>query len=325
MNNLERRASERLHTFFHLWVTRGETTRDELMEFIGEIVSGFGTAGHEIFESKRCLVEQFEREFKQLPHGAELTMKWTRARAYSEEVVGVDAEFALTTQFGNRTFTIDPVRVTCAFRLEEGELKLVQWHCSVPDASMEEEVFPGSRGPRRYEEITVALTDFVGFSGSVFSVPPKRLVHELNEIFSAFDDITREHGVSKIKTIGDAYMCACSLNEEIDDHAVRVVAALRAMFAFLEERNQESALKWAMRAGVHSGPAVGGIIGKEKLIFDLWGDTINLASRMESACEPGKINVSAYTCELIKHRYPCSYRGRIDTKDRGRMDMYFVD
>ena len=119
-------------------------------------------------------------------------------------------------------------------------------------------------------------------------------------------------------------MCACGLREE-DDHAVRVVDALRAMFAFLEERNQESALKWAMRAGVHSGPAVGGIIGKEKLTFDLWGDTVNLASRMESTCEPGRINVSAYSCELIKGRYPCSYRGRIETKDRGPMDMYFVD
>jgi class 3 adenylate cyclase len=254
-----------------------------------------------------------------------LAVKWTKARAFSEEVVGVSTELAFTTHYGNRTVTIDPIRLTCAFRLEEGELTLVQWHTSVPDASLEEEVFPGSKDPRRYEEITVALTDFVGFSGSVFSVPPKRLVRELSEIFSAFDDITNEHGVSKIKTIGDAYMCACDLKEESDDHAVRIVDALRAMFAFLEERNQESALKWAMRAGVHSGPAVGGIIGKEKLTFDLWGDTINLASRMESACEPGRINVSAYTCELIKDRYPCSYRGRIEMKDRGPMDMYFVD
>ncbi len=201
----------------------------------------------------------------------------------------------------------------------------MQWHTSCPDASLEEEVLPGSKEPKRYEEITVALTDFVGFSGSVFSVPPKRLVKELNEIFSAFDEITKEHGVDKIKTIGDAYMCACGLKNGTDDHATRMIETLRAMFAFLERRNVDSALKWAMRAGVHSGPAVGGIIGAENLTFDLWGDTVNLASRMENACEAGKINVSAYTYDLIRAGYPCTYRGRIDTKDRGKMDMYFVD
>ena len=325
MSEMEQRVLDRFRGFLNAWVSREENSRDEMMGFLSESIDGLGTARHEIFKDKAALVAQFDREVIQLPEGLELDILWAKATRYSDEIWGVSCEFAVRTNYGNRVVTIESMRVTCAWRLEGDELRMVQWHASLPDASLDEEVFPGSTEPKRYEEITVALTDFVGFSGSVFTVPPKRLVKELNEIFSAFDDIAKQHGVAKIKTIGDAYMCACGLKGNADDHAVRIIEALRAMFAFLEQRNVDSALKWTMRAGVHSGPAVGGIIGSENLTFDLWGDTVNLTSRLESAGEAGKINVSAYTCDLIQDRFPCTYRGRIDTKDRGKMDMYYVD
>jgi class 3 adenylate cyclase len=325
MSDLEQRVLSQYRGFLDTWFSRGEASRSELMRFFGRPFHGLGTARHEVFGTKDALIAQFDKEFEQLPEGGAVSVKWAKAYPFSEDVYGVISEIAIRAAYGKRVMTIDPIRITSAWKFDGAEFRMVQWHASLPDASLEEEVFPGSREPRRYEEITVALSDFVGFSGSVFTVPPKRLVGELNEIFSTFDDIAKEHGVDKIKTIGDAYMSACGFAEDADDHAVRMIGALRAMFAFLERRNAQSALKWEMRAGVHSGPAVGGIIGKEKLTFDLWGDTVNLASRMESACEPGRINVSAYTYDLIKGRYPCTYRGRIETKDRGKMDMYFVD
>jgi class 3 adenylate cyclase len=325
MSDIEQRVLDRFREFLEIWVTRRPTTRDDAIRCMSESFRGFGTARHEIFEEKQSMIAQLEREISQMPDGMELKLAWAQATALSDDICGVTGEIAIRTRYGDRVVTVDPIRITCTFRLEGEEFRIVQWHTSCPDASLEEEVFPGSTQPKRYEEITVALTDFAGFSGLVFSVPPKRLVMELNEIFSAFDEITKNHGVAKIKTIGDAYMCACGLKNGADDHAIRMIEALRAMFAFLEQRNVDSALKWAMRAGVHSGPAVGGIIGAENLTFDLWGDTVNLASRMEDAGEAGKINVSAYTYDLIQDRYPCTYRGKIGTKDRGKMDMYFVD
>ena len=322
----EEHVLRRYQDFLTAWLSRDDRALERVMSFFDKSFSGFGTARHEMWDTPEGLFEQLKREFKQLPEGGETTSKWATVSRYTDDVYGVANEFSLRTRYAGRVVTIDSLRVTSTWqRFEDGTFKMVQWHASLPDASSDEEVFPGSTEPKRYEEITVALTDFVGFSGSVFAVPPKLLVDELNEIFSAFDEITTQNGVDKIKTIGDAYMMACGLDASIQDHAVRTINALREMFAYLDQRNADSPFKWEMRAGVHSGPAVGGIIGKQKLSFDLWGDTVNLASRLESAAEAGQINLSAYSYALVKDRYSCTYRGKIETKDRGKMDMYFVD
>jgi class 3 adenylate cyclase len=316
----------RYEDFLRSWLSRDAGAKERVIAFLDSSFSGFGTARHEMWDTPEGLFEQLKKEFEQLPEGGEFTSRWTTVTRYTDDVYGVANEFSLRTRYAGRVVTIDSLRVTSSWKkYEDGELKMVQWHASLPDASSAEEVFPGSTEPKRYDEVTVALTDFVGFSGSVFAVPPKLLVDELNEIFSAFDEITTQNGVDKIKTIGDAYMMACGLDASMDDHATRVITTLREMFAYLEKRNTDSAFKWEMRAGVHSGPAVGGIIGKQKLSFDLWGDTVNLASRLESAAEAGQINLSAYSYALVKERYSCTYRGKIETKDRGKMDMYFVD
>ena len=182
----------------------------------------------------------------------------------------------------------------------------------------------GSARPARHESATILFTDFSGFTQVASAMPADRMVAELNEIFGAFDDICDELGVEKIKTIGDAYMAAAGLPKPCADHAQRCVRAGLRMLDYLEQRNRTSAFKWSLRVGVHSGPVVTGVVGKRKYAFDVWGDTVNVASRMESAGEAGRVNVSAYTYDLIRTEFECEYRGKVDAKGKGQIDMYFV-
>ena len=182
----------------------------------------------------------------------------------------------------------------------------------------------GRASPARYESVTILFTDFSGFTQAVSTMPAARMVAELGEIFAAFDDITDECGVEKIKTLGDAYMAAAGLPKPCSDHAHRCVRAGLRMIEYLENRNRTAAFKWALRVGVHSGPVVAGVVGKRKYAFDIWGDTVNVASRMESAGEVGRVNLSAYTYDLIREEFDCEYRGKLDAKGKGQIDMYFV-
>ena len=182
----------------------------------------------------------------------------------------------------------------------------------------------GVARPARYDSATILFTDFSGFTQVASAMPADRMVAELNEIFGAFDDICDECGVEKIKTIGDAYMAAAGLPKPCADHAQRCVRAGLRMLDYLEQRNRASAFKWSLRVGVHSGPVVTGVVGKRKYAFDVWGDTVNVASRMESSGEPGRVNISAYTYDLIRTEFECEYRGKVDAKGKGQIDMYFV-
>ncbi len=182
----------------------------------------------------------------------------------------------------------------------------------------------GSARPARHESATILFTDFSGFTQAASSMPAERMVAELNEIFAAFDDITDACGVEKIKTIGDAYMAAAGLPKPCPDHAQRCVRAGLCMIDYLEVRNTTAAFKWSLRVGIHSGPVVAGVVGKRKYAFDIWGDTVNVASRMESSGELGRVNVSAYTFDLIQNDFECEYRGKVNAKGKGEIDMYFV-
>jgi len=182
----------------------------------------------------------------------------------------------------------------------------------------------GSVKPARFDEVTILFSDFKEFTNIVATIPIHKLVHELNEIFGKFDDIMEEEGVEKIQTVGDAYLAACGLPRQVDDHALRCTRAAKKMIAFMDQRNETSAIKWKIRIGLHSGPAAAGVIGKKKFAYSIFGDTINTASRLESASEEGRINVSAYTYDLIKDQFPGEYRGKIGAKGKGDLDMYFV-
>ena len=182
----------------------------------------------------------------------------------------------------------------------------------------------GKASSARHESVTVMFTDFIQFTQTASTIPADRLVAELNEIFGAFDDICDELRVEKIKTIGDSYMAVAGLPTPCADHAQRCVRAGLRMVDYLELRNHKAAFKWALRVGVHSGPVVAGVVGKRKYAFDIWGDAVNLASRIESSGEVGRVNVSAYTYDLIQNDFECAYRGKVNAKGKGEIDMYFV-
>ena len=209
---------------------------------------------------------------------------------------------------------------------QQGEgMRFVQGAINIRPASVAEELAETGRSqPVEVKSATILFTDFTGFTQAASTMPADRMVAELNEVFAAFDDICDEEGVEKIKTIGDAYMAAAGLPKPCDDHAQRCVRAGLRMVAFVDKRNADSSFKWRLRVGIHSGPVVAGVVGKRKYAFDIWGDTVNIAARMESAGEPGRVNVSAYTRDLVRRDFECEYRGKVDAKGKGEVDMYFV-
>lgn len=182
----------------------------------------------------------------------------------------------------------------------------------------------GKTIPKRHRNTTILFTDFEGFTNVVASISAITLVNELNDIFGRFDEIMEKTGVEKIETIGDAYMAACGLEDETTDHAVKCIKAAKQMLSYLEERNKNHDISWNMRVGLHSGTIVSGVVGKKKFAYDLFGDTINTASRIESSGEAGKINVSSTTYELAKNEFTFQARGLINVKGKGEIEMYFV-
>ncbi len=223
----------------------------------------------------------------------------------------------------NRTLEAKVVERTAQLQAEQEKSDTLLANI-LPRAVIDELRVKGESEPRRHEEASILFTDFSGFTQAVSTMPPRRLVQELNEIFRAFDDIMTEHGLEKIKTIGDAYMAAGGLPLDAADHAVRCVRAALDLTRFIEVRNRSAAMRWGLRVGVHSGAVVAGVVGKNKYAYDVWGDTVNIANRLESSGEVGKVNISAYTFELVRERFECKYRGKIAAKGKGDIDMYFV-
>lgn len=187
----------------------------------------------------------------------------------------------------------------------------------------------GQATPRNFESVSVMFTDFKSFTVIADKMTPQDLVEELNKCFIAFDHIIGKYNLEKIKTIGDAYMCAGGIPSPDNRHAYNMVKASLEIQEYIIENNKrklEAGLEaWHLRLGLHVGPIVAGVVGKRKYAYDIWGSTVNIASRMESNGEPGRVNISATTYELIKDEFECSYRGKIYAKNVGDIDMYFVE
>ena len=187
----------------------------------------------------------------------------------------------------------------------------------------------GHTEARHFDNVTILFADFINFSRICELLSPQELVNELDHCFKAFDEIVQRHQLEKIKTIGDAYMCAGGLPERSQDNAVLVIRAALEMQRFLDKWNKDRKAKgkpeFHARFGVHSGPVVAGVVGSKKFAFDIWGDAVNLASRMETSSESDRINISGETYALVKNDFKCTYRGRITAKNKGEIEMYFVD
>ncbi|REG83454.1 adenylate/guanylate cyclase domain-containing protein [Algoriphagus antarcticus] len=187
----------------------------------------------------------------------------------------------------------------------------------------------GSAESKKYESVTVLFTDFKGFSIIAEQMNAVDLVSEIDFCFKEFDRIVQKHGIEKIKTIGDSYMAAGGIPVANSTHPFDVINAAIEIRDFIEdhkERNRgENKPIFELRIGIHTGNVVAGIVGLNKFAYDIWGDTVNLASRMESSSEAGKINISGATYELIKDHFACSHRGKVLAKNKGEVDMYFVE
>lgn len=199
----------------------------------------------------------------------------------------------------------------------------------LPEETAEELKEKGSATPKHYDTVSVLFTDFKGFTNIAEKLTPHELVEELNHCFLEFDFIIDKFNLEKIKTIGDAYMCAGGIPVENITNPVDIVKAGLEIKKFMEHLKKVKEEKgedyWELRIGIHTGPVIAGVVGKNKFAYDIWGDAVNTASRMESSGVPGKVNISGSTYELVKDHFECTHRGKIEAKNKGEIDMYIVE
>lgn len=199
----------------------------------------------------------------------------------------------------------------------------------LPEEIAEELKRKGRSEARSYDLVSVLFADIKGFTSSSEKMSATDVVKHLEYYFTAFDEIMEKYRLEKIKTIGDAYMAAGGIPQPNKSNPIEMVCAALEMQSFMhkhkDNRENEDDLAWELRLGINTGPLVAGVIGKNKFAYDVWGDTVNTASRMESNGEVNRVNVSGVTHELVKPYFECEYRGKINAKGKGEVDMFFVN
>lgn len=199
----------------------------------------------------------------------------------------------------------------------------------LPKNTADEIMSKGKATKIKYNFVTVLFSDIQGFTKIAEEMNPEVLIDELDKFFFHFDSVVEKYGIEKIKTIGDAYMCAGGIPERNRTNPVEVILAAIEMQQYMENLKASSQLAgmkyWDIRIGIHTGTVVAGVVGQKKLSYDIWGDTVNTASRMESSGEAGKINISGTTFEFVKDFFICEHRGKMPVKYKGEIDMYFVN
>jgi class 3 adenylate cyclase len=199
----------------------------------------------------------------------------------------------------------------------------------LPRETVDELKSKGKSEAKNFKDATVLFSDFSGFTAMTTTMEPQQLVDTLDSFFNAFDEIADKYEIEKIKTIGDSYMCACGIPKFSENHALKMAAFSLEMLAATERLNSERVKlgkeAWPVRIGLHSGPVIAGVVGKKKFAYDIWGDSVNIASRMEGNGEPGRINISQSTALLIKDYFYIAPRGKVQVKGKGEMDMYWIE
>ena len=204
----------------------------------------------------------------------------------------------------------------------------------LPGYIVEELIQKKSVHPKVYRHSTILFTDVVKFSRLSVHLDPVTLIRRLNSYVTLHDRIVDEFGIEKIKTIGDSYMCVSGIPNKKESHAVDCCLAALNLLHVLEETRKEDKVvegesldlnNWAFRIGIHTGPCISGVIGYKKYTFDIWGDSVNVAARMETAGAPGKINISEATYREVKDLFDCTYRGTQEVEKIGPVEMYFLN
>jgi len=199
----------------------------------------------------------------------------------------------------------------------------------LPEETAEELKETGEAKAKYFDEVTVMFTDFKNFTQASEKLSATELVKEIHHCYSAFDKIVSRHGLEKIKTIGDSYMCAGGLpvlNKTCPEDTIKAALEIADFMKHEKEKGEaEGKPYFEVRIGCHTGPVVAGIVGIKKFAYDIWGDTVNIAARMEQNSKAGKINISGTTYELVKNKFKCEHRGKISAKNKGEIDMYFVE
>lgn len=198
----------------------------------------------------------------------------------------------------------------------------------LPKNTADEIMAKGKATKTKYNFVTVLFSDIQGFTQIAEEMNPEVLIDELDKFFFHFDSVVEKYKIEKIKTIGDAYMCAGGIPEKNRTNPVEVILAALEMQDYMNKLKESSVLQgmkyWDIRIGIHTGTVVAGVVGQKKLSYDIWGDTVNTASRMESSGEAGRINISGTTYEFVKDFFICEYRGKMPVKYKGELEMYFV-
>lgn len=216
--------------------------------------------------------------------------------------------------------------------LEEQKRKSDELLLNILPAETAQELMQfGKAKARKHNEVSVLFSDFQSFTKIAEQLDPEVLVNEIDFCFRNFDAIIEKYQLEKIKTIGDAYMCVGGISDkpQYSAPAVRIVKAALEMQSFLKmlalksEKSKQPVFR--ARIGIHTGPVVSGIVGSKKFAYDIWGDTVNVASRLERHCEIGKVNISQTTFQLVKDAFICEYRGKISAKNKGDIDMYYIE
>jgi len=198
----------------------------------------------------------------------------------------------------------------------------------LPKNTANELMANGKATKTKYNFVTVLFSDIQGFTQIAEEMNPEVLIDELDKFFFHFDSVVEKYRIEKIKTIGDAYMCAGGIPEKNRTNPVEVILAALEMQEYMKNLKEASLIQgmkyWDIRIGIHTGTVIAGVVGHKKLSYDIWGDTVNIASRMESSGEAGKINISGATYEFVKDFFICEYRGKMPVKYKGELEMYFV-
>lgn len=198
----------------------------------------------------------------------------------------------------------------------------------LPKNTADEIMLKGKATKAKYNFVTVLFSDIQGFTQIAEEMNPEVLIDELDKFFFHFDSVVEKYGIEKIKTIGDAYMCAGGIPEKNRTNPIEVILAALEMQQYMNKLKESSLLQgmkyWDIRIGIHTGTVIAGVVGHKKLSYDIWGDTVNTASRMESSGEAGKINISGTTYEFVRDFFICEHRGKMPVKYKGELDMYFV-